>query len=224
MPSRWNRIVRQLLVLASWVGTLGLANIANANGWNGLAVVFAPILVELCSEKRPEVSSELRDAYAAWSRRLTPEHRQLQEQVEKASNAQKKQFYDGPRAQFDKLSEEELVEHCDTLRDYLLGEDAPTDPAFSTPTATWNTFVQALRTGDRRTALRALEGNAKEKFRDRITNTDSAALAEWANDVESFALGDRYGELQDALVVRKDKRAGMVTFGKKGPNWRIIEM
>ncbi len=69
-----------------------------------------------------------------------------------------------------------------------------------------------------------LEGHAKDNYRGRIQQMTPAELKNMADSIAGFALGSSYGEFQEAVITRKNGRAGIITFNKVGSNWKIVEL
>lgn len=184
---------------------LGIA--ANAQG-NGLGRVMeltvVPAYVSVCAEARPALAQRLRSANEELLARLSPDERKFRQ--EWVGTGQERKALAELRKKFRALSEEEVTDHCEEQLAYLSARQDIPDPALSSPKATWETFLRALRAGDRRAALKAMAGSARERWREFILEADAARLVRLANTYHSFALsGDEYGGVQEAFVLGKDE-------------------
>lgn len=120
---------------------------------------------------------------------------------------------------------DELRIECEKILDYISDDLRSADPRFTTPQATWNAFVQALRTGDKETIADCFSAADRQKYMRAFGNGTHEQLAEMAKSITHFELAQSIGEdYQEAVVVRADRMAGMVLFVKTKRGWQISQL
>jgi len=99
------------------------------------------------------------------------------------------------------------------------------DPRFSTPESTWQSWVKALRSGDRRAALACLSPEARRAFGHVLMSLPAKSLKAQADRVARVSFSaEPYGEFREAFIMSADGAASVVMFQKINGNWKITSL
>ena len=104
---------------------------------------------------------------------------------------------------------------------------ARADPRYADPEKTWGAFLAAGKAGNAAGMLDCLTPEMQRRFQPLFAKMSRDELRAMAASFVGFALQESYGELREAMVVRRqDERrmAGTVTFVNEGGAWKIAEM
>jgi hypothetical protein len=82
----------------------------------------------------------------------------------------------------------------------------PVDPRFASPERTWETFVSAMRNGDRETALNCLGETTREEFGASVETLSAEALRALAAEYERVEFEGEVGPFWSVRVLRANTR------------------
>lgn len=189
-------------------------------------VLFAPTTISVCEKRVPKKFGKLSQEYAAWLKKQPADVVALAKEVdakkaEAAKDPQMQQYIKALEAR----SIEEVSEQCQSFSSYLTGAIEKPNPALSSPEATWKTFLAAMSARDPKAARQCLTGNALKNFRRAFEGDDGNKMVAWAQDVKQFSTNGKISRVVvEAIVTTNGGRAYILTLGKLGPNWLIVEM
>ena len=98
------------------------------------------------------------------------------------------------------------------------------DPRLASPESTWKTFVAALRASDFDTMWKCTSPGIRNKFEAAFRAMTPGQRREAADSMQVFARAAEYGQFVEAFVGKKGSHGGIVTFGRRGRDWIIMEM
>lgn len=136
------------------------------------------------------------------------------------SPAKRERFKNAPTDQL-----EEFRINCEKIYESYEEVLKPLDTRFSSPEATWNTFVSALKRGDKKTIIESLSGEARKRLESQLLKRPVKEL----NRVGQLYLGihlweDEYADdlgHQQATSIKSNGKNGHVIFQRIGKNWKI---
>jgi hypothetical protein len=188
-----------------------------------MGIFLALFSKRLCDQTIQGFSGKSATSYAKWRDENHELIRVIEENPEYEGNVFEEDLEMFLKSVSYKDSDEAEM-RCDVLIEHFGTEDSILDPQFASPEKTWNTYIEALREGDRNTAIKCLTSVAKTKFKKIITEMTLKEMEDMANAINAFSLTESYGEFQEAVVSRHDGQAGFITFQKIGSIWKISAM
>ena len=199
---------------------------------NFMLAATAPELIASCNARLGVASASLQQEYSDWLAKQSSEIRQAIKPIDAArQNAAKdknapvdpelREF----RRRQEALSLDEMKIGCRELSEYFRGVAPAADPARKDAETTWNSFVGAMRSGDKPGARKYLGGAALDNFRGTFETADAQKMVEWAKRITKFSLvGDASQGFQEAAVNTRSGHVFFIYFNAAGPNWIISSM
>jgi uncharacterized protein len=185
----------------------------------------------VCEAYLPGFAQETAATYRRWrdprarSVDAVEKSPQFQAMLEQIKSQQSAGASTPPAQQQRQLKELETNCRGEFLDELAKVPGAPPDPGLATPERTWNRYLAALRTGDRRSAIGCLTSTARDKFRPILEQATPEQLRGMADAVRSFALtGTSFGDIAEAAVSMNSGFGGLVYFENVSGEWRISEM
>jgi len=145
---------------------------ASAQDWFEEPRLHAPLRIlfskAFCDARVPGFAERTRDAYAKWRKQFDAELRALDQHPEVAQQVEQMSQWGKAEAASGR-DDPGLENRCNGLAVELAFPPlrlAPSDPHLATPEATWEYFLQALRTGNRPAAQTCLVARAPRVWPD----------------------------------------------------------
>jgi hypothetical protein len=101
---------------------------------------------------------------------------------------------------------------------------AKPDERLSSPARTWDTYVQALVSGDRQTARLCLGAAAEERLGGALEIASPEQMKAMSVAYTNVRVVADHGTHVEASALRKDGRAGIIRFQSTARGWKISEM
>lgn len=98
----------------------------------------------------------------------------------------------------------------------------PVDPRFASPERTWETFVNAMRSGDREAALTCLDATTREQFGAMVESSSVEALRALAAEYQRVEFEGEVGPFWSVRVLRANARPTWIFLHKTEDGaWKI---
>lgn len=114
---------------------------------------------------------------------------------------------------------------CNKLVEKLANLFSEPDRRFNSPENTWQTFLSALRKGDKETVINCYVGRARKNFKPMFEGMSKAEMKEMADSFIGIEMKKRMDIFQESIVARTNERVGYVYFLVDiNGNWKISDL
>ena len=162
--------------------------------------------VAICTSTRPGFERSIANQYATWKQTNQLGLRVIQPTLDAMKSGARKPA-DG-----------DFSYQCDALQRYF--SRSHPDPNFATPEMVWERYLDALRSGDRETALDCLTGPALSNPTEVIENQPKELLHRLGSDFPPMKAAPASGDRETRNITRKGQ-AGQISFVRALGEWRI---
>lgn len=170
-------------------------------------------MLERCRADQPGFAERSSAVYVAWRQR----HAATLQEFDRLLAAKVREARRGVAPIPLEMCSDDLLRRMEPLA-------RPPDARLDTAEKTWNTFLTALRAGNRDMAARCLTGKAEVRWKEKSERASDADLKRMADAIRAFKVqwGDDY--LKEALAARADNKVSGITFVRFNDEWLISEM
>ena len=162
--------------------------------------------METCVSIRPGFERSTANHYATWKQNNQLGLRVIQPTLDAMKSGARKP----PAGDFSR--------QCDALQRYF--SRSHPDPNFATPELVWERYLEALRSGDRETALDCLTGPALTNLGEVIESQPKELLHRLGSDFPPLKAAPASGDRTTRNITRKGQ-AGQISFVRALGEWRI---